>query len=197
MRPRCERDSSRTETCFSGCGTGCGAQPDPHPSLPQLVRRRLAPLRCERRPPRRRRSRTLQGRRTLNARRPLQSGNAEPVQSGPSLRRAWLRRQIWLLRLARAGRQAGLRRQIGSRRLSCTWRQAGLIWQAGALRLSGARRRTGSRRGARLLLSLAVRRARRLLLTGAVTGLLLLSGTIWLTGLQLSGPDLVPAHHSA
>ncbi|HET9584374.1 MAG TPA: hypothetical protein VFP38_10025, partial [Bradyrhizobium sp.] len=94
------------------------------------------------------------------------------------------------MRLARAGRQAGLRRQIGSRRLSCTWRQTGLVWQAGALRLSGAGRCTRSRRGAWLLLSLAVRCARRLLSTGAVTGLLLLSWTIWRTRLQLSGPDL-------
>ena len=92
--------------------------------------------------------------------------------------------------VGRAGRQAGLRRQIGSRRLSCTWRQAGLVWQAGALRLSGAGRCSRSRRGAWLLLSLAVRCARRLLSTGAVTGLLLLSGTIWRTRLQLSGPDL-------
>ncbi len=58
------------------------------------------------------------------------------------------------------------------------------------MRLSGARRRAGSRRGAPLLLSLAVRRARRLLLTGPVTGPLLLSRTIWLTGLQLSRPAL-------
>jgi len=103
-----------------------------------------------RRPPRRgRKSRTLHGRRALNAGRALQSGHAEPVRS--------------------CQRRGGLRRYIRLLRLACAWRQAGLR------RLSRARRHTRSRQRARLLLSLAVRRARLLLLTGPVqlTGLLL------------------------
>jgi hypothetical protein len=78
------------------------------------------------------------------------------------------------LRLAGARRQGGLPRQIGPRRLSRTWRQSGLVGRTGLL-LSGARRQTRSRRQSRLLLTLTIRRARLLLLTGTVllTGLLL------------------------
>ena len=72
--------------------------------------------------------------------------------------------------------------------MSRTRWQAGLIGRAGLLRLSRARRRARSRWRTRLLLTLAVRRARLLLLTGPVqlTGLLL-SRTIELTRLLLSG----------
>ena len=76
------------------CATGCDAIPDSIFRLPLLLRR-LAPLRRCSWPPRRRRSRTLHGRRTLNAGRPLQSGHAEPVrQSRSCQRRGRLRRHM-------------------------------------------------------------------------------------------------------
>ena len=120
---------------FSGCGTGCGARPDPraHRALPLFLRRRLAP--CGAVPAASaRRSRPLQGRRALDARRPLLSGTPNRFESGPSLRRAGCAGNLAVaagLRVA-AGRAA----PASARRLSRTRRQAGLIGLAGALRLA-------------------------------------------------------------
>ena len=104
------RQQPREASCRS-CATGCGAIPDSIFRLPLLLRRRLAALRRGRRPPRRGgQSRTLHGRRSLNAGRPLQSRERRTCSAVPAVpaarRAAPARRAVAVGLRAAAGRAA-------------------------------------------------------------------------------------------